>query len=317
MKPPLAENWEPSKVEKLLPLWQLPKIDGVRGMGITKQFTGRSLKPFKNQALTAFWSQPQFQYLDGELVMPGEPWNIDRLCSMTTGLCNRVKDIAVPDFCVFDYLHPDLIAKGATYADRYDALSELIVTRLDDYQEHGVIRLVPFIEVNSIAQIEAKDSEYLDDNLEGSILRNHRLPLKEGRSTQAAEYWRIKRFIDCEARCTGLVEAQENQNEAKTNALGRTERSSHKENMVGKNMVGMLECVFDEDVIYNGEVLFPKGMEIKVGPGEMDHAERSHYWHHPEEIVGQLVKFQTFPKGVKTKPRMPGFKSLRATEDMS
>ena len=36
---------------------------------------------------------------------------------------------------------------------------------------------------------------------------------------------------------------------------------------------------------------------------------------HPEELVGHTIKFKTFPKGIKNKPRFPTFVSIRADSD--
>ena len=54
-------------------------------------------------------------------------------------------------------------------------------------------------------------------------------------------------------------------------------------------------------------------MEITVSPGELDHAERRHFFVNPQEIVGKTI---TFKKGVKTLPRFPTFKNIRSAEDM-
>lgn len=288
------------------------KVDGVRGVFVTSQFTGRSLKPFKNKALTQYYSAPQFAWLDGELVMRGG-WTQPRLCSLTTGLVNTVKTTEVPDLIAFDHLHPDAVK--LPYRERY----ALLKTRVEALKSTslGTVHLMPYEEVRSFERVLELDAQWLDEGLEGSIIRNPDLPYKEGRSSPLMELWRIKRFIDCEARCTGLYEALENLNEAKINELGRTERSAHRENKVGKAMVGGLYAELEADVMYNGAVLFEKGQKIKIGPGQMDHVEREHYWTNQHLIVGEMVKFKTFPQGVLTKPRMPIFLSLRSAEDMS
>lgn len=314
-KPALADNWLEAK--QRLPAWQEPKYDGVRGgFWLPDTFTGRSLKPFKNKALTIFWSQPCFKYLDGELIMPDSDGKSGRMCSLTTGLCGTVKETAVPDLIAFDYIHPDLIAKGAVYRDRYNEL-EAVVEKLQ--QEFGTmrVRLMPYYTVSSIEEVLLLDAQFLDDDLEGSILRNPDAAHKEGRpSKDVQELMRIKRFIDFEFTIDELVEAQENQNEAKINELGHTERSSHKENKVPKGMVGKLKGRMLKDVIYNGEILFKEGSPVTAGAGTMTHPERIDYWLHPEKIVGQIGKAKTFPKGVLSKPRIPIFLSLRAAEDM-
>lgn len=315
MKPQLADNWLEDK--QRLPAWQQPKLDGVRGLYLTDQFTGRSLKPFKNKALTLFWSDPMFKYLDGELILPGSVGNEARMCSLTTGLCNRVKDTEVPDLVAFDYLHPDLIAKGATYQDRYGKLAETVQV-LQELFGPSRVRLIPNYPVTHREQVLANDSMFLDDNLEGSILRNHLAPYKEGRpSSKVQELMRIKNFTDFEFIAEGLVEAMENQNVAVTNELGRSERSSHKENKVAKGMVGAIKGRILSDVVHNGKILFHTGHPVLCGPGQMTHAERFDFWAHPEKIIDQINKGKFFAHGIKDKLRMPIWLSLRAAEDMS
>lgn len=115
-------------------------------------------------------------------------------------------------------------------------------------------------------------------------------------------YLRIKDFKDDEAVVTGLIEAQENQNEATTNALGHTERSSSKEGKVGKGMLGAIQAHHSTFG------------DIEIGPGEMTHEERKYFWEHPEELVGKTITFKYFPFGVKDKPRFPTFKCVREDE---
>ena len=67
------------------PMILLPKVDGVRGTHLIGQFTGRSLKPFKNPFVGKRFDA--FPGVDGELALGdyGQP----RLCSLTTGFVNR------------------------------------------------------------------------------------------------------------------------------------------------------------------------------------------------------------------------------------
>jgi len=272
------------------------------------QFTARTLKAFKNKANSRYFSEPQFYGLDGEMVLPDVPWNTPRQCSLITGLLGRHNDTTIADWVCFDYVTPRTM--DLPYRKRYPLLRKM-VAGLDPH-----IQLMPFEIVRSMEDVWRLDEKALDDNLEGSVLRNPDAPVKSGRSTLAGEYWRIKQFIDFEFRIEGFEEAEQNNNEAKTNALGRTERSSHKANKVGKGMVGNVKGTMLKDVVWRGKVLFPKGHPVKVGPGQLTHAEREYYFRNPNKLVGQIGKGKTFPQGVKSKPRMPIFLSLRSKEDM-
>lgn len=316
MNPQLVNNWLEDKTR--LPTWQQPKWDGVRGLYILDQFTGRSLKAFKNKALTAFWSAPQFKWLDGELIYPGADESTPRLCSITTGLTGRVNATEVPDWIVFDYVDPALLNRGATYRDRFDVLTDMVIT----HQKAGTpgydkIQLIENYPVKTLAEVLEMDEGFLERGLEGSILRNPDAYYKEGRpSTKVQEIMRIKNFIDFEFRIDSLYEAMENQNEAKTNELGHTERSSHKANKVAKGMVGGFNGTLLDDVMYRGKKLFEKGQPIKVGAGQSTHEERKRWWENPDEVCGKIGKGKTFPQGTKDKLRMPIFLCLRSQEDM-
>ena len=117
---------------------------------------------------------------------------------------------------------------------------------------------------------------------------------------------------------TGITEGGVNTNEAKKNALGRTERSSAKDGIVPNGQVGSIQGVMLADFHdpFTGRLLFPKGLEITVGSGEMTVAEAEHYFRNPREIVGHIVKFKHMTHGVKDKPRFPTYRSHRLRQDL-
>ncbi len=180
------------------------------------------------------------------------------------------------------------------------------------------VKMIPHQTVYDLDELWAFEDKCLDKGFEGVILRDPLGLHKDGRATVTkGAYMRIKRFIDVEGVVEELIEAKENQNEAKTNELGRTERSSHQENLVPKGMVGMLKMRLLADVTYRDKKLFEKGMLVDVGAGTMPHPDRLHYFNNPGEILQQIGKLKLFPHGTKDKPRYPTWAGLRATADMS
>lgn len=313
IKPQLAENYKRDKI--LFPVYVQPKVDGVRGLNLTGTLTGRSMDAFANQTLVDRFSGTKYLGLDGELVAAA--WNAPRLCSLTTSMTNTtVKkggDKLLDNLCwwVFDLVTPETI--GLPYTTRYALLAEL-VKELDDPQ----VRLMPMQKVHNLDELDTLDSQHLDDGLEGTILRQD-VPYKEGRSDKHQQLWRIKTFIDFEIKVTRLVEGETNRNEATTDTLGHTKRSTHAENMVPNGRVGGIYGTLLADVKdpVTKAVLLAKGEEVLLAPGHMTEKERIHYLAHPEEIVGEIAKGKTFPKGVKDKLRFPIFVSLRSPQDMS
>ena len=296
MKPQLADNYDPSNIQ--LPTFAQPKIDGVRGLNLDGNLVGRSLKAFKNKALTAKLSQPKYQGLDGELAFGEE--TSGSLCRDTTSAVNTITGPA-DGFVwhVFDYVTEETIK--LPYYERYT----LLVKKVEELDE-GCIKLVPYFNLKSSAEVEEYDVENLAAGYEGTILRNPNSLYKEGRpGKKEQQLMRIKRFSDSEALVLAVVEGRTNLNEAVINELGRSERSSHAENQVPNGMVGSLTCKDLES-----------GMTITVSPGEMDHIERKFYFDNQKEIIGKTITFKSFKKGVKTLPRFPTFKNIRSAEDM-
>jgi DNA ligase-1 len=315
-EPQLAINWIRKKV---VPGWDQPKLDGVRGGRYGGRddsiagFTGRSLEPFANRELTKFWSHPDFKFLDGELVLHEKPWDTPRLCSLVTSMTNTISGHPEKSALVaFDWLS-DL---SLPYWRRY-ALLEQRVSKLQNHYGDR-IQLMPFRPFKDVDELLWHDTDHLERNLEGTIIRDPNLPAKPGRSSSVEMHlWRIKRFIDFEVRITRFDAALENRNEQVMNKLGRMERSTHKANKHPKEMVGTIYGVVLKDVKHEGKLLFKKGMEIAIGPGRMTHDFRRLAYSQPDLLIGQIAKVKTFPQGVKDKPRMPTFEMLRSLKDMS
>jgi DNA ligase-1 len=240
------------------------------------------------------------------------PASTERLCSLTTGALGAFKGVTeMADVYLhcFDWLaEPDL-----PYAQRYEILKDH-VKKLD----HPRVKLVPSYVANSREELDALVAKFFDDGYEGAIIRNPRSRLKEGRPTKEGQLWRIKGWMDSEMLVTGFTEGQTNTNEAKTNTLGRTERSSAKDGMVPNGMVGSIQGKLIGDCFHpiTGEQLFADGLPITIGTGTMTDAELLDYFKHPEKLVGHPVKFKHLAHGVKDLPRMGNYISHRLKEDM-
>lgn len=315
MKPMLAEDFIESKL--VFPLIAQPKIDGVRALNIDGQFKGRSLKPFGNRYTTEFYSKPYLAGLDGELAAAHEC--DPALCRKTTSAVTTHEGQPFTLWWLFDYVCDFTL--GMPYEERYAALCEKIVM-LEQLEGSNYVaqhlRRVPYHVCDDLKSLLALEDMWLEMGYEGTIIRNPNGRHKQGRSTvREGGLLRIKRFIDAEAEVYELEEGETNLNEATINLLGKTERSSHQENKVPNGMLGNMQCKVLKDVVYMGKVIMQAGMKITVSPGNMDHKMRKHYWDHPEELVGKIITYKFFPKGIKDKPRFPTFKNVRDSVDMS
>lgn len=312
-KPQLAED---AILDKLIfPVWEQPKIDGVRALNRNGKLTGRSLEEFQGHMVTDFFSRPGFVGLDGEMTLGSKPTG-ERLCSLTTGALGRFKDVTeMADFhwWVFDYLTEATIKED--YWFRYAALEARV-----KWLEHPRVHLVPTTPIYSMEQLAARIQANYNAGYEGTILRNPNAPFKEGRATQDLQHlWRIKPWADAEILVTSISEGAKNTNEAKKNKLGRTERSSSLEGMVPNGMVGSIHGVMlaDFHCPFTKKLLFAKDLPVTIGPGKMTDKEAKFYFENQSYIVGHVVKFKHLATGVKDAPRMATYLSHRLKQDMS
>lgn len=298
-KPHLACDADDSKLT--FPLkWQL-KVDGVRMLVKNGIATGRSMKKYKNIKLTEYFSNPVFEGFDMEIITtyPNDP----DLCRLTTSQVNTIEGNLPSAALVFDFLTDDTI--NLPYHERMSKLNDYI----NNTKLPSDVSLIISCEqvANSIDELNLSYAQALDNNYEGIIIRKGDGLHKNGRcTTKEGNYLRKKPTGDSEGIVLRLEEAYENQNEAKVNELGNTERSTHKANMVPKGMIGALWL---RD-IHSGD-------EVKVGAGKLNHEDRKLYFEKPELIIGGLVKYAFLATGQKDAPRHPRYISHRAWEDMS
>lgn len=312
-RPMLASDAVEAKLR--FPVWVQPKIDGVRGLNFDGTLTGRSLKQFANQHVTDFFSNILFQGMDGELAAEFE-CNPD-LCRLTTSALTTIAGAPWVLWHVFDYITES--TKDKPYRERYAALVAR-VSQLAEYNSKLAhhLRIVPTSECKCIEEVAEREAQFLEMGYEGLIIRDPNGVYKSGRSTvKEGGLLRVKRFVDAEAVVTGLEEGETNANEAQTNELGLQFRSTHKANMVRSGLLGSMSARVVTTVKQGNEVLLTEGQLITVAPGKMNATERAMYMVRPDLLIGKIIKFQFFPKGIKDKPRFPTFQGFRSPMDMS
>lgn len=312
MKPQLAED---AIIDALrYPIIAQPKFDGVRSLNANGTLTGRSLDPFTGYGVTDYFSLRDFKGFDGEMVLGPNPLSTDRLCNRTSGAMGKFKGItemADLHWWVFD----DFTYPGMPYEERYELAYDR-VTKLD----HPRIHIMPSDRVGNRAKLDRLIAGHLNNGAEGTIVRNPLASFKSGRATQAGqELWRIKLWSHAEILVTEIIEGEQNNNEAKLNSLGQTERSSAKAGKVKNGQIGSLRGPLLEDIRHplTKELLLPRGTLVTVGSGEMSVAEAILWFQNPELILDHIATFKFMPHGMKDAPRMPTFKSKRLRQDMS
>lgn len=290
----LAERKLPDTSKLKYPLYASPKLDGIRALVIDGQLRSRALKPIPNAFVAARFSSYRFNGLDGELVL-GDPTAKD-VYRTTQKAVSRIEGTPDVKFYVFDIWNSKL-----PYEKRYSDLE----SSLDLEQCPEVVRVESTL-VKDEKELLSYEEQALDAGFEGLILRSPQGPYKFGRSTMREGYMlKLKRFEDSEARVVGCSEEMHNANEATRNELGRTERSSHKANLVPKGRLGKLIVVDDER--------FP-GVQFEVGTG-FTALDRESLWFNRSYLNGRIVKYKYFAHGVKDRPRHPVFQGWREPWD--
>ena len=263
------------------------KLDGIRCVVIDGVACSRNLKPIRNKHVQACIGKPEYNGLDGELIV-GDIFATD---------CYRVTNSGVmaaegePDFLFYVF-------------DRFDMPESTFHERL------GLIPKLPFVEpvphwrVDNEDQLLEIEANLLARGAEGVMVRSAGGIYKHGRSTlKDGILGKLKRFSDAEFKVVGFEERRTNGNIATINSLGYTERSSHKENKFGRGDLGALICETADGQIFN------------CGTG-FDDATRAEIWQNRDAYLGKLVKVKSFLIGVKTLPRFPVFVGWRDEIDI-
>lgn len=293
-KPMLADDCtNPARLS--YPILASTKLDGIRATmqdGILKT---RSLKPIPNVNVQArFKGLPEG--LDGELIC-GEPTDPECYRRSESVCMSKNKPAYEVTFRVFDRF--GVLGFRSRLADA--------ATQVDASANPHVM-IVQHVQINSAAELALLEEAWLELGHEGVMIRSITGPYKQGRSTENEGYLlKLKQFADAEAIVVGAYEKERNENPATINALGHTERSSHKAGKVGDDTLG--------GFYVRGQGGTYDGVEFKVGGG-FTAAMRQDFWFRKNEFTGQLLKFKYFVTGSKDKPRFPVFKGWRSALDL-
>lgn len=281
------------------PLLCSAKIDGVRCLIKDGVALSRSLKRIPNKYIQQ-WVEDNAEILeglDGELVV-GNAFSPTVFNTTTSGVMSREGE---PDFqyIVFDIWNP-LSENGSVAAlDRYLKLKDIS----PDLPSRASVLLKKV--VNSPEEAKEYEEQLLEIGAEGMMVQGLHAGYKFGRSTvKEQKLLKVKRFTDSEYEVVGFEEKMHNANEAKVNAVGNTERSSHKENLVPCNTLGALILRAADGTTFN------------CGTGFTDE-QRDEIWNNRQSLLGKLAKIKSFEIGVVQKPRFPVFLGFRSEEDMS
>lgn len=278
------------------PLIGSPKLDGFRGFVDPDENTllSNSRKPFPNKYLQRELSKECYAGLDGELIV-GEPSD-PKVFNNTSGPLRRHAGEPEFTFYVFDLM----LDPKMPYSERQKAL---------EAYAH-----LPYVEVLECAYLYTFDDvlyyeeHCLKAGYEGIMLRDPNGVYKFGRATaKEANIFKRKPFDDAEALILAVNEMMENCNEAFTDEMGRSKRSTCQENLVGKNTLGSFDLKSDLwDSPFNCGTMLGVTQEM-----------RQEMWERKDELVGMYITFKYQRYGSIDAPRIPVFLRFRDAWDMS
>lgn len=295
MKPLLAHTIEDKDIEKLTyPVACTPKLDGIRAVVIDGVVYSRSMKPIRSKAVQELFGKQEYNGLDGELLY-GVPTAGDCFNQSTSFVMSADIPEGMDKRNIVFYVFDKFDAVGG-YLER--------VSTIENGSKYTGVKILVPTEINSKEELLNYEERCLNVGYEGAMVRDPNGRYKQGRSTlKEGIIGKLKRFKDDEAVVIGFIEKMHNQNEAKVNELGYTERSSSKEGLIGADTLGSI-CVEH-----------PEFGKFDIGTGLNDE-QRKEIWNNRDKYIGKLVKFKYFPIGMKDTVRFPVFLGFRDEDDV-
>lgn len=331
-KPMLAKNSHEVK-EIQFPVAVQEKWDGERLLVLDGQFLSRSMKPITNlwliEHLKVLLEQLPFSLdLDGEI-------QVNENFAETSGFVRKSDRQAKFVYHVFD---------APSLPGNYEHRHKILTAALKNFAPYWgcEVKAVPYYVCHDMEQLMMVHSKFSQHpSLDGTITRRLDTEYKHGRATgKDQQVLKLKDFDDSEGLIVGVYERMHNTNEAQTNELGRTFRSSAQDGLVGTGMLagyrvlwnpnGRIDCrtCCDETGRCHGGGL-PQGacedcmnsrlddetVEFSV-TATGDLPSREERWKNRDDLIGGLVKFQYQGVGNKGAPRFPTELGLRDRDDL-
>lgn len=281
------------------------KLDGIRAIITPSGVLSNTLKPLGNLYMQSCLNDPSLIGLDGELIV-GLPYADlndpdDDVFNRTTGAIRRSSE--EPDFKF--YAFDNFNFPKERYNTRW--LFHLYNNAKMCVNPH-VIHLEQRI-CNTFEEALAYEKELILQGYEGMMARTLIAPYKEGRVTMKEGYiLKRKPLEQDEATVVGVYEQMLNLNEKVINELGRGQRSSHKENKIGKGTLGgvTLSSPRWKETFNCGTII--------GGTDEW----RQRMWNDQSLILGQTMTYIYQGYGSIDKPRQPRAKAeFRLADDMT
>lgn len=272
------------------PVYASTKLDGIRCTIFNGVALSRSLKPIPNKQIQqwALDNALKLEGVDGEFIV-GSPTDT-QVFRNTTSFVMSIDKVEEFTFYAFD-LVSDLTAQ-----DRQKALEQRNMP--------SNVKVVAQVLIKDSTQLEAFRTAVVEQGYEGVMVKAINGKYKYGRSSiKEGLLLKLKLFKDDEFEIVGYDCKYHNANEAITNELGRTARSSAKEGMIPLDTLGVLYLQTNDGKVFG------------CGSG-FDDKQRNELWLIRDSLKGQLATVKYFDLGGYETPRFPVFKSIRSVDDL-
>ena len=271
------------------PVYVSHKLDGIRCVIFNGTAYSRSMKPIPNKQIQQ-WASDNARALegvDGEFIV-GSP-TADTVFRDTTSFVMSHDKVDNFSFYAFD------VVADMPFKQRLTALEQKVLPSNTQVLDQHL--------VGSSVDLERFRTDAVAQGYEGAMVRSTEGKYKQGRSSvKEGILLKMKLFKDAEFEVVGYDCKYHNTNEATTNELGRTARSTSKEGLVPMDTLGVLYLRTAD------------GKEFGCGSG-FDDKTRDELWAVRDSLIGKLATVKYFEVGAYETPRFPVFKGIRATID--
>lgn len=207
-EPMLASVCKPEKLK--FPKLASRKLDGIRCVIKGGKALSRNGKPIRNKYIQSVIGSPEFNGLDGELIV-GAPNDPKAFSNSTSGV---MSEDGTPKFTFFVF---DVIDPKVPFQERFQVAKSIVKSAKNKH-----IKIVEHILVKEMAKLDSIEETFLMEGFEGVMLRSLDGPYKYGRSSVTEGHLlKVKRFSDAEAEIIGYVEEVTSAERKPKNALGK------------------------------------------------------------------------------------------------
>lgn len=272
------------------------KKDGIRALRLSGKLLSRTFKAIPNKHLRE----------EASLILPGgfdmELWNkgLEYHDVESIVMSQQHANWKLIEFHILDW-----ISSAPSYVERCYHIATFMRSLVPELQSR--VKFSPPVECHNAEQLFTFFLTVEEELGEGICFRTPTSPYKYGRSTLREQYLvKLCRNVTAEAEIIGFEEQMENTNRAHWNSVGKMDRSSSKEGLVGKDTLGSM-LVRDINT----------GLEFNIGTGVgLTDELRKEIWDNMEKYSGRIITYKCKQHGQKVKPRSPIFKGFRDPIDL-